>query len=448
METFPQKKNRKGLIAAIIIIAVIVGGISSYVLLNGRSQATDQPDFKLIVAIGSPGIPPSQWTPLTDTTTLLNGTSTNLVVAANATGGFNDLVQLKFGSPVSGVTGDLPRSIIHPCSQCQLSAVTLTLKIAPSVPAQKAAYNFNVTGTSSSINRTQTFPLRIRSSTLSIAPSSPQVLKPSTFQVGIGISDFYNLQAFQISLDFNQTIVRAVNDTLAPIFYPTGTNVNGTVCTEAGFSSPCSCDSILTPCDGFIAENSLNNTIGKVSIVATLIGRCLITAPCVDSPGIQVFTIANVTFATNTPWAGIASFKLTNAILTDLEGQLPIPFFAPSGFHLAPQNVTVAYRASRTLVSCPSVPHGTMTSCTAIVTDISPGPVVTPSGSVAFASNSTTSSFSSTTCTIAGSGGSASATCSVNYTPDLAGTHVITATYVGDSVHSGSKSPNFNLIAT
>jgi len=445
------KKNRKKLIAAIIITAIIVGGVSSFFLFFQGGNGTLGPDFSLTVKIGDPRQSSSSWTQITNATTFLNGTTVHLVVVASGIGQFNDSVQLSFTSPSIGVTGSMQNGTLHPCPRCLPSVTGLNLTISSNIAAQKGSYKFNVTGTSASTKHTVIFPLRIWSSTLQVTPSSLQVLKPSTFKVSIGVSDFYNFQAFQFSINFNKLVVRAVNDTLAPIFYPPGTNVYGTVCSTAGYSSPCNCSNIIVPCDGYVPQNTLNNTIGKVTIAATLLGPCFTAAPCVDSPGSQVFTIANVTFAadlTSPGSSGNSGFKLTDVILTEVEGSSVNPFQPPNGLRLSGQNATVAYRGTSTVVSCQSpVIHGMATTCTATVTDTSSGTAVTPTGSVTFTSNNTTGTFSSSgTCTLSGSGGSA--TCSVMYTPNIAGTYLISATYTGDAVHSGSTGPPFDLIAT
>src|SRR5207247_4365607 len=74
------------------------------------------------------------------------------------------------------------------------------------------------------------------------------------------------------------------------------------------------------------------------------------------------------------------------------------------------------------------------------VADSSGAGAVTPTGSVSFATNST-GSFSATTCTLA------AGTCSVTYTPTVVGHALITGTYAGDNVHTGS-SGTFTLAST
>src|SRR5439155_216346 len=77
---------------------------------------------------------------------------------------------------------------------------------------------------------------------------------------------------------------------------------------------------------------------------------------------------------------------------------------------------------------------------TVTVADSSGAGAVTPAGTVSFTSNST-GTFSATSCTLA------SGTCSVTYTPTVVGHALITGTYAGDSVHTGS-SGTFTLAST
>src|SRR3989441_3281788 len=98
-------------------------------------------------------------------------------------------------------------------------------------------------------------------------------------------------------------------------------------------------------------------------------------------------------------------------------------------------------RTTTTTVTCnpPSVAVNQATTCTATVTDTSSGPPTAPTGTVSFSSTGS-GVFSSPNCFLHPTSPSASS-CSVNYTPNPGseGTHTITATYPGDSNHSGSS---------
>jgi hypothetical protein len=98
---------------------------------------------------------------------------------------------------------------------------------------------------------------------------------------------------------------------------------------------------------------------------------------------------------------------------------------------------------TETTVKCepPTVVAGQKTKCTATVTDTATSGQTLPTGTVSF-STSGTGGFSPTSCTLSGSG--ASASCSVTYTPkstpaNPVRTDTITATYEGDAKHEGSK---------
>lgn len=98
-------------------------------------------------------------------------------------------------------------------------------------------------------------------------------------------------------------------------------------------------------------------------------------------------------------------------------------------------SMTVAKRVSATSVACTpsSLVTGRTTTCTATVTDAAGA--LTPTGSIAWSSTST-GSFSSGSCTLAG--GAGSATCSVSFVPTATGTHGVDASYGGSADHLSS----------
>ena len=103
-------------------------------------------------------------------------------------------------------------------------------------------------------------------------------------------------------------------------------------------------------------------------------------------------------------------------------------------------SVTISYIVPDQTASDVSCSPGTVafdgtTSCTATVTDTAAAPSA-PSGSVSFVSDTAGGTFSSqATCTLAPSGTTGQASCSVSYTPGQigSGTHTITASYPGAS---------------
>ena len=103
--------------------------------------------------------------------------------------------------------------------------------------------------------------------------------------------------------------------------------------------------------------------------------------------------------------------------------------------------LTVTLRTTSTTVSCnpTSVVVNQTTTCTATVADSSSSEGITPTGSVGFVSNST-GVFVQPSCTLVATGTVGVVSCSVNYTPGATGSHVITASYLGDSSHHSSSS--------
>jgi hypothetical protein len=79
------------------------------------------------------------------------------------------------------------------------------------------------------------------------------------------------------------------------------------------------------------------------------------------------------------------------------------------------------------------------TGCTVTVTDTFSTPT-TPTGTVSFTTNSTgTFGPTSTTCGLTAGGAAGTASCSVSYTPTVAGFHLITGDYGGDATHDSSS---------
>jgi hypothetical protein len=91
-------------------------------------------------------------------------------------------------------------------------------------------------------------------------------------------------------------------------------------------------------------------------------------------------------------------------------------------------------RATTTSVTCDPVTLGHATTCHAAVADVDAGAKIAPGGArtVTWPANG---AFAPQTCTLAGTGSSPS--CDTVFTPTAAGTQAVTATYAGDSNHSG-----------
>ena len=105
------------------------------------------------------------------------------------------------------------------------------------------------------------------------------------------------------------------------------------------------------------------------------------------------------------------------------------------------ESLSVINGTTSTAISCIPSPviAGSQTICTATVTDTGSGTPITPTGMVTF-STSSSGSFSSSTCVLS-QVSLGVADCLVIYTPapGSEGTHIIGASYPGDSQHLGSS---------
>ncbi len=200
-----------------------------------------------------------------------------------------------------------------------------------------------------------------------------------------------------------------------------------------------------------IRASSTSVTCSPASVLDNTPSTCTVTVS--DASGVGAVTpTGTVSFTTNstgtfsattcTLSGGSCSVTYTptvvgHALITGTYGGDSVHTGSSGTFTLASTK-----RTTTTTVSCSpaSVVNGNPTSCTATVADSSGAGAITPTGTVTFTTNST-GSFSSTTCTLV------SGSCSVTYTPNVVGHHLITGTYAGDSVHTGS-SGTFNLAST
>jgi len=96
----------------------------------------------------------------------------------------------------------------------------------------------------------------------------------------------------------------------------------------------------------------------------------------------------------------------------------------------------IAKQSTSTTVNCSG--NGLGSQCTATISDTSAGMPLTPTGTVAWSSSGSAGTFKPSSCTLSGSGSSAS--CTVGYAPSGQQNPVtITATYQGDTNHLGSS---------
>jgi PKD domain/Bacterial Ig-like domain (group 3) len=283
--------------------------------------------------------------------------------------------------------------------------------------------------------------------------------------------------ATSVMINQGSTCNATVTDTSAGTFItPTGTvalNETGTAgtfttCTLAGSTASATCSSTFTATasgtasvtasyPGDAAHSSSNSTASIVvnlrttsttiscspsSVVVNQTTSC--TAIVADSSGSGAITpTGNVVFTPGGTCTLVSGSCSVN-IMPFTSGSLTVSAsYSGDSSHSTSSGSTtvpVGKRATSTSVFCSPSPvtNSTVTSCVVKVTDADVGAVITPSGSVGFASNST-GTFAQLNCTLAATETVGVASCSINYTPGATGSHLITASYPGDSTHLGSS---------
>src|SRR5439155_1004669 len=198
-----------------------------------------------------------------------------------------------------------------------------------------------------------------------------------------------------------------------------------------------------------VTVNKRNTSTAVICTSPVVVGQASsCTATVTDtSPGTVTTPTGTVTFTETGP-AG--SFSSTTCAL--VSGSCSVTFTATAtGTALitgayggdsthgtsasAASSVTVNKRNTSTAVVCTSpVVIGQGSSCTATVSDASPGTIITPTGTVTYSETRPAGSFSSTTCALV------SGSCTVTFTATATGTALITGAYGGDSTHQTSTS--------
>ena len=188
---------------------------------------------------------------------------------------------------------------------------------------------------------------------------------------------------------------------------------------------------------------------GTVTITATLSAGTAqpVTLSCVSSSLPTGITCGSFTLNPVTP---TGSSGLTVNVASSVAAG-PHSFMvtgSPLGATTTPTTVAVTVTAitpppghsTKIVVTCSpgSVLVNAATSCTARVIDTSASPNV-PSGTVTFTTNSSGDFTPSASCALAAGKSQAMAACSLSYTPTVAGHHMITGSYGGDSGHAGSS---------
>ncbi len=467
------KSNRRKIIAIIVLLGLIVGGVAGSYVLGASSGKRLPGDFTLMVLRdGSTGQslgPPTAWQRLSPSTNIiLNGTSVRLAVNASANFSFNDFVRLKLTNPVPGVTAKFLLDTLNPHGtdsesfvQTGLYKTSLILTVASNVTTRELPYNFTITGTSvrGHTSHSFSFPLRLRATKIGIdllpPPSGTKQESPGSLEVGkspviftasVWVTDVYDIAAFQFSLVFNSSIIQILNNTngrptFSRVFLTPGTIIDGQDCSDTNFFNP--------PCDGFSNISALTNStvsleptpfgcvaqpeLGCISMQGLLLfSPCSLFVPCITSPTPQQYNIANVTFVSNSVNPGRTSLAFGTAIITELQGKDVIP---SNTIYLVQGSVTAL--GPTTSVSCLPNPvtSGSQTVCTVTVTDTLDQPT-TPTGTVSL----TTGSSQSFSCNLIGVA-VGSSSCQVTYTPTPVGTigiDTVTVDYPGDGSHYSS----------
>src|SRR5438094_10140 len=164
---------------------------------------------------------------------------------------------------------------------------------------------------------------------------------------------------------------------------------------------------------------------GTVSFTSNSSGTFSPSSTCILNPASSSASSCNVNYSPNVGSEG--GHRITGTYGAD-----STHFASRGSFSLA-----VTKRSTSTSVSCTG--HSSRFTCTASVSDTSPGMPLTPTGNVSWTSSSTSrkSGFSPPSCTLSGTGPTAS--CTVSYTnPGKSTTVTITATDTGDASHFGS----------
>ncbi len=272
------------------------------------------------------------------------------------------------------------------------------------------------------------------------APNIP-VLPGSIFTVGVFVQSSQPLAGFDIYVSVNTNYLIPTNATLGSlIFSPSLTSIciNGATTT------------------GSCTVNTANGPgVVEVSTIESSGSNECASAPCSGLAFTITFKMVGKTSSTPLSYPTAAGCSNTSAasppnppnecvLLADSFGTT-----LPENLQGASVTQTV-FRDSTTISKlCGSpVVVGQLSTCTATVTDTNTTAPSAPIGVVTWTSDGS-GSFNPNVCTLSEIGPNNSG-CSIFYVPTLvgSGTHHIGAIYAGDTVHSGSTGPSFNLTVT
>src|SRR3989454_2142118 len=394
--------------------------------------------------------------------TVLPGQNTQSQIAVTSLGGFKGTVTLTASVPSQGLTVSMQNPSVT------LSAgqtVNDNLKVAASKTAPTGVYVVTVTGTSGQLVHSLNVTVRVPDFNMSANPATLDVPAGST---GTAQILFQSINGFQGGLSTSISVTPAgPKATLTP---------NNPSLTANGTTS-----SVLTiQVPSNLAAGVYNVTIKATSgsLVHLLVVQVLVglhpAAPVVScSPSSVIVNQASTCTATVSDTSTVSpitptgtvtfaetglvgSFSSTSCSLSS--GSCSVTFTPTAignasvtgvyggdsshgGSTSAATSVTVNPRTTSTVLNCSGpVVVNQASSCTATVSDTSPGTAITPTGSVNFTETGAAGSFSSATCTLV------SGRCSVTFTAIATGTATITGAYNGDTTHDASISASASLI--
>ena len=227
-------------------------------------------------------------------------------------------------------------------------------------------------------------------------------------------------QVFGVLNRFSSFALAVVPNPTVPQHDPTSTVVSCSV-NPVTVGQATSCSAVVTD-----ATPGGTTPTGEVSFTSDTSGGSFSSSSCMLSPIFDIGQAAcSLSYTPGQVGTGIQTITAN---------------YGGDGNHVASSGqaaLIVSLRATTTVLTCQQV-NLAIHQCAATVTDTSPGSAPAPTGTVSF-SSSGPGGFSTTRCTLSGSGTSAS--CAVSYASPTGGpkeAQTITASYGGDSIHQAS----------
>lgn len=366
-----------------------------------------------------------------------------------------------------------------------VSTVTVTSGVVPNsgtiTPISAGTFSFDAKYSGDNNNNqatSQCEPLTVRgqeSLTTTLSTTSPVVgttvtdsatLAGVTLNAGgtVTYSDFANGNC--LAPGTTVSVVSVTNGSV-PNSRAVPLNITGSLSFTAVYSGDANNAGVTSPCEPLTVVKTSPSIMTNLSATAITVGQSVTDSAALTGTFQASGTVSYNLFAGSGSCTGTSSavsiVTVTNSVVpnsrsvtfnaTNLGGNSFQAIYSGDSnnngatSNCEPLTVTsISLHATQTNIVCMpgSVVINTPSTCTARVIDTSTSPTV-PTGTVSFITNST-GTFSSTTCTLATGMAPTMATCSVTYTPTVAGHHLITGSYSGDSTHQSSNG-NFTLNA-